>query len=173
MGKKKESDVKRHQVLGFRRAPLLVLLLLTAATTGCGQQTAPVHGKVTYKGKNLTMGSVIIVSEDGKITARGLIQSDGTFEIAKAPTGKVKLGVANPPPVGAPGGQALSGAPDDPERKQAAVLAAQFVPSPDIYTDPQKSGLTYEIPSAGMTINLDLQGTLPATGPAGKNRPLD
>jgi hypothetical protein len=128
---------------------------------------------VTYQGKNLTMGSVIIVSEDGKITARGLIQPDGTFEIAKAPTGKVKVGVANPPPVGAPGGQALSGAQDDPERKQAATVAAQFVPSPDIYTDPQKSGLTYEIPSSGMTIDIDLKGALPATAPGGKNRPLD
>jgi hypothetical protein len=165
--------VKRHQILGWRRTLPLVLLLAVAAG-GCGRKTtATVRGKVTYQGTPLTMGSVVMVSEDGKISARGQIQSDGTYQIANAPTGKVKVGVANPPPIGAPGGQPLSGSPNDPETKQAAALAAKYVPSPDIYTNPEKSGLSYEVPPGGGTIDIDLKGGRPAGGAGGGARPPD
>jgi len=133
-----------------------------------------VRGKVTFNGTPLTMGNVILMSEDGKTTARGMIQPDGTFEVAKAPTGKVKAGVSNPPPAGAPGGPPLGGAKDDPENKQAAELAGKYVPSPDIFNDPLKSGLTYEIPSGGTKLDIDLKGSMPggSTG-SGKGRVLD
>jgi len=167
---RRDLEVKRHPILGFRCA--LPLLLLAVAAGGCGRKTATVRGKVTYQGKALTMGNVIIVSEDGKATARGTIQPDGKYEVTKAPTGKVKVGVSNPPPAGAPGGQPLSGSPNDPETKQAAALAAAYVPSPDTYTNPEKSGLTFEVPSGGKTIDIDLQGPLPAV-PGGGPRPLD
>jgi len=155
--------VKRQQILNYRRVLPLVLLLAVAAG-GCGRKTAPVRGKVTYMGTPLTMGTVIIISDDGLTSVRGPIQPDGTYEIAKAPIGKVKVGVSNPPPMGAPGGQALSGSPDDPETKQAAALAAKYVPSPDTYTHPDKSGLTEEVPSGGATINIDMKGGLPVPG---------
>jgi hypothetical protein len=152
---------------------LLGLLLATAAGCG-GGKSATVRGKVSYQGKSLTMGNVILVSEDGQLSARGVIQPDGTYEIAQAPTGKVKVGVSNPPPPGAPGGQPLFGSLDDPETKQAVAMAAKYVPSPDIYTDPQKSGLTREVPSSGGTIDIDLTG--PLFVPAGRGsgaRPLN
>jgi hypothetical protein len=154
---------------------LLLVLLLAVAAAGCGGgKSATVRGKVSYQGKSLTMGSVILVSEDGQLSARGAIQPDGTYEITQAPTGKVKVGVSNAPPPGAPGGQPLVGPPDDPETKQAAAMAAKYVPSPDTYTDPQKSGLTREVPSSGGTIDIDLTG--PLVGPAGRGsgpRPPD
>jgi hypothetical protein len=154
--------VKSRQNLACRW-PVPLVLLLAVAVGGCGRKTAAVRGKVTYQGTHLTMGSVLMVSEDGKLTAHGLIQPDGTYEIARAPTGKVKVGVSNPPPAGAAGGQSLTGSPNDPEIKEAAARAAKYVPSPDTYTDPQKSGLTYEVPPAGATIDIDLKGQLPAS----------
>jgi hypothetical protein len=150
-----------------------LVLLVAVAAGGCGRKTAVVRGKVTYEGKPLTMGSVILVDEGGRFSARGPIQPDGTYEIANAPTGKVKMGVSNPPPVGAKGGQPLIGPKDDPETKQAAELAAKYVPSPDTYMDPEKSGLVHEVPADGATINIDLKGPLPKKGGAPAARPLD
>jgi hypothetical protein len=169
---RRERAVKRHSILGLRRA-LALVLLLAVAVVGCGHKTTTVRGKVTYQGTPLTMGSVIMISEDGKINARGSIQSDGNYVITNAPTGKVKVGVANPPPIGARGGQPLSGPPNDPETKQAAELAARYVASPDTYTDPEKSGLSYEVPSGGKTIDIDLKGAVSATpgGPGRKSAP--
>jgi hypothetical protein len=146
----------RHVTPGFRY--LLVLALLTAlAAAGCGGgKAAKVSGKVTYRGKVLTMGSVVLVGEDGH-SARGAIQPDGTYEIDRAPVGKDRAAVSNPPPAGARGGQALVGSPNDEEAKQARALAAQYVPTPEKYNDPQKSGLSFDVPSGGRTLDIDLQ----------------
>jgi len=157
--------MKRQQIVALGRTLLLVLLLVVAAGCG-GRKAATVRGKVTYKGAHLTMGNVIILSDD-KASARGQIGPDGTYEVLKAPTGKVKVGVSNPPPPGAPGGQPLSGPPDDPENKQAAELAKKYVASPDSYTNPEKSGLSFDIPSGGKQLDIDLTGTVSAPGGRG------
>lgn len=147
----------RYPTLRFQ-ALLGLALLSSVAAAGCGNRKAvAVRGKVTYRGAPLTMGSVVLISEDGQTSARGPIQPDGTYEIDKAPLGKVKAGVSNPPPPGARGGQPLSGPRNDPETKQARALAGQYVPTPEKYTDPQKAGLSYDIPSGGRTLDIDLR----------------
>src|SRR5207247_3784832 len=115
---------------------LLLVVLVAVAVAGCDRSSATVRGKVTYQGTPLTMGSVILLSEDGKTSARGAIQPDGTYEVTNVPKGKVKVGVSNPPPQGARGGVRPSGSPNDPEAQQAAELAAKHVPSPDSYNNP-------------------------------------
>ena len=147
----------RQRALGWR--PLVCLaLLLALAAAGCGgRKAAKVTGKVTYRGKALTMGSVVLVSEDGQTSVRGAIQPDGTYEITKAPVGKAQAAVSNPPPPGARGGQPLAGAPNDEEARQARALASQYVPTPEKYNDPKTSGLSYDIPSGGRTLDIDLQ----------------
>jgi hypothetical protein len=140
------------------RAVLGLALLSALAALGCGGgKAAKVTGKVTYRGKALTMGSVVLVSEDGKTSARGAIQPDGTYTIDKAPVGKVQAAVSNPPPPGARGGQPLGGAPNDEETKQARAVASQYVPTPEKYNDPKTSGLSFDIPSGGRTLDIDLQ----------------
>jgi len=147
----------RYPTLGGRA--VLSLALLSAVTAlGCGGgKAAKVSGKVSYRGKALTMGSVVLVSEDGKTSARGAIGPDGTYAIDKAPVGKVQAAVSNPPPAGARGGQPLGGATNDEETKQARAIAGQYVPTPEKYNDPKTSGLSYDIPSGGRTLDIDLQ----------------
>jgi hypothetical protein len=158
--------VRRQPTRGVRLI-LGLLLVLAAAATGCpGGGRAKVRGKVTYKGTPLTMGKVILVSEDGKVQDTAPIQPDGTFEMDKAPTGKVKVGVANPPPLGAPGGPPLTGSPNDEETKQARAIASKFVPSPQKYTDPDKSNLTATVNAGSNELNLDL-APVPGEAPPG------
>jgi hypothetical protein len=63
----------------------MTLLLLQ----GCGSSatsteglTVPVKGKITYKGKPLTSGTVVFEPEDAGREAHGKIQPDGTFELS-------------------------------------------------------------------------------------------
>jgi hypothetical protein len=142
----------------FRFRPSLALALVLAAAVGCGGgKGGTVRGKVTYRGTPLTMGNVTLVSEDGKILKTGQIQEDGTYQIPDAPTGHVKAAVVNPPPVGAKGGARLVGAPNDEETKLARAIAARYVPTPATYADPQKSGLSYDIPRRGGPLDIDLK----------------
>src|SRR5215813_7535464 len=86
------------------RAGALVSLVLFGAS-GCGGPTLfPVSGKVTYKdGKPVTAGFVIFEPLSQKISARGEIQADGSFQLGThrdndgAMEGDYKVLVAPPP----------------------------------------------------------------------------
>ena len=63
----------------------LVLVALSAFSgcggnsTSLGVSTAPVKGKVTYKGQPLTQGSISLEPENSGREAAGSIQPDGSF----------------------------------------------------------------------------------------------
>src|SRR5437899_2543704 len=87
------------------RAGALVSLVLFGAG-GCGGETVffPVSGKVTYKdGTPVTAGLVIFEPVDQKVSARGAIRPDGTFQLGThrdddgAMAGDYKVLVAPPP----------------------------------------------------------------------------
>ena len=85
-------------------AGALVSLVLLGAS-GCGSETFfPVSGKVTYKdGKPVTAGLVIFEPVSQKISARGEILSDGSFQLGThsntdgAMEGEYKVLIAPPP----------------------------------------------------------------------------
>jgi len=61
---------------------LVVGFCLMAFLPGCGRDgfgTAPVKGKITYKGKPLTTGTILFKPEGDKPSATGEIQPDGTY----------------------------------------------------------------------------------------------
>jgi hypothetical protein len=60
--------------------------------------SATVTGKVTFQGRPVIWGSVVLVGADGT-SAAGRIQPDGTFTVANAPTGEVSVAVASPDPL--------------------------------------------------------------------------
>jgi hypothetical protein len=86
------------------RAAALALLIFFAVG-GCGSQTYfPVSGSVTYKdGTPVTAGLVIFEPVSQKISARGEIKADGTFQLGThgdddgAMEGEYKVLVAPPP----------------------------------------------------------------------------
>jgi hypothetical protein len=86
-----------------RRCVAVVGLLLSLAAAGCGSGLYPVRGKVTFPdGTPMTEGTVVFESVDGDkpVTARGPIQSDGSYELGThkpgdgAPPGKYRVLVA-------------------------------------------------------------------------------
>jgi hypothetical protein len=64
---------------------LTVMIALLGTCSGCGTSVGagapliPVKGKVTYKGKPLSQGTVTFESQDSGKRARGKLQADGTF----------------------------------------------------------------------------------------------
>jgi hypothetical protein len=136
--------------VGWSASALLVLL----AALGCSSGSATVSGKVTYKGEPLPAGSVAIYGANGRVQS-GPIAGDGTYTIAKAPVGDVKMTVVtpNPSPETRQGKRGR-----DPIKHPGAADAApiKVVPIPDRYKEPDKSGLNFTLKSGEQTINLDL-----------------
>ena len=125
-------------------------LFLTLPLLGCGPDVIEVSGKVTFKGRPLSSGSVIFVGQDGqpKVSA---IAKDGSYLIKNAPIGPVKIGVASHltvPPGLNPLGKATSpgGHPKDDTEK-----------IPERYKLPENSGLTCPVERGSHTFNIDLK----------------
>jgi hypothetical protein len=140
----------------IRVSPLLVVGIFL----GCGTKTASVSGKVTYQGKTLTSGTVTFYSQDAKLQGSGNIGSDGTYTVTRAPVGKVKATVVvpvvvNPPAPAMKMDPAKMGSPEI--SKEAKATAVKPVAIPDKYSDPQNSGLEYEIKSQSNEINIELK----------------
>jgi len=72
-----------------RAATLAAILLATASAPGCGapeaaarlSTTVPVSGKVTYKGKPLTRGTIAFEPDAGR-EAHGEIGPDGAYSLS-------------------------------------------------------------------------------------------
>src|SRR5689334_16533406 len=76
---------------------LLIPAALIVLVGGCGGSSAKVTGKVTYHGRPVLSGAVIMVNEDGT-AASGVIQPDGTYTVEGVKRGHVKIGVTSPDP---------------------------------------------------------------------------
>jgi hypothetical protein len=69
---------------------------LALAACGCGGE-GDLRGKVTFNGKIVSFGTVLLVAPDG-LAKVGPIQADGSFHISKIPLGEVQLAVNSPDP---------------------------------------------------------------------------
>ena len=108
------------------------------AASGCGSPLQPVHGKVTLADGSPAVGSLVVFESQGEgktVTARGEVQSDGTYALGTyelgdgVPPGKYRALVAPPPVVNV----------DEPAR---APFARK-------YQDFQTSGLEFEVKPHG------------------------
>ena len=80
------------------RRPIPCLLgLVLVAVTGCGATTGDVTGTVTYQGKVVGSGEVIIAASDS-LPYYGAIQDDGSYIVPKVPLGSAKIAVVSPDP---------------------------------------------------------------------------
>ena len=149
----------RQTICATRRFLVGLAAASLVGALGCsaGDRPASVSGRVTYNGKTVTSGVVVLIGEDGKASDPGAVQPDGTYSIAKSPIGTVKVSFDNPPP---PESRTSSGGKlpaNDPEAKENAEAAARYVATPPKYKDPAQSGLTLEIKkgkNSGMDIEL-------------------
>jgi len=126
------------------------------AAAGCGGDTANVEGKVTYNGKPVVYGTVVVVGADG-IPKSGAIQPDGSYRVSGVPVGSARVAVTSPRPPGR-----------EPPRKRAPVsrdtvdedkpeaeppppaspdVIQNWVSLPEKFGDPNKSEVTVTVKS--------------------------
>ena len=146
-----------RQRAGVRFSGLLALAVLGVAGCAGGERPASVYGHVSYKGKPVTSGTVVFVSEDGKSSYPGQVQPDGSYAIAQAPVGEVRLSFDNPPPprTAPPLGQKPPA--NDPEYQEAAKAASLYVPTPVHFKDPDKSGIIFDLRRGSNECDIDLK----------------
>src|SRR5262245_12848649 len=145
----------------MKRTLALVAPVLAAALCGCGS-TATLGGKVTYQGRPVASGSVIVLHADG--TARsGVIQPDGTYAVEGVQRGHVRIGVLSPDPAHARSilHTGPRHAPDSHKsakdgRAPARPKAPGWFPLPHDLGDPEKSGLACDVTSAHTRHDIDM-----------------
>jgi hypothetical protein len=75
-------------------------LIAVAAMVAAGcSNSADVSGKVTYNGKPVVYGTVVVVGADG-LPRSGAIQPDGSYKVKAVPLGQAKVAVTSPRPPG-------------------------------------------------------------------------
>src|SRR5438132_13142015 len=99
------SSQRKRCGVRFALTPLFVVICLGPAGCTGRDRPASVSGKVTYNGKPVTSGIVVLVGKDGKTSDLGYVKDDGSYSIAKAPSGPVKVSFDNPAPPPVPKAQ--------------------------------------------------------------------
>jgi len=158
---------------GGLRQNSFVLVLCLLLTTGCSSK-GTVTGKVSYQGQTLKGGTVVFVPEGGGGVFRSTIAEDGAYTVAKVPPGLAKITVETKSlkPISIPGGankgaikstlppDIMKDAPPGTDLEKMFDFegpAKKYVPIPDKYSDPDKSGLTYTVKSGKQEHNIDLK----------------
>lgn len=135
--------------------PFVALVL-----AGCGNST-DVSGKVTYQGKPVVYGTVVILGSDG-IPKSGAIQPDGSFRVSGVKLGSAKVAVSSPQPPGSTPPKKARERGDDDDKPPPEVTPASpeviknWFPIPNKYGEPTKSELTVEVKS-GTPLDIDLK----------------
>lgn len=133
-------------------------LMALGLFVGCGDSTpqavieevVPVAGTLRFQGKPLEFFQVTLVPSDGRRAATGVTDKDGNFKLGTndlgdgAPPGTHKVAVVwvGPPAADAAGQEVVV---DDPSK-----LPKPSVAIPAKYNNPESSGLTLEVPAAGL-----------------------
>jgi hypothetical protein len=135
-------------------------LLAIPLVSGCGSNTATVTGTVTYKGKPVPGGSVVLYCADQQIV-RGLIGIDGRYTIPNVPCGQATVTVHSPSrlPEGLRIQQKLPPVQNGP---RPPILDATENPGrgggiPARYAIPDESGLVVVVTGRLLVFDIDLQ----------------
>lgn len=78
---------------------LSFVLLFSLILPGCSSANMPIGqlaGNVVYKKTVIRIGTVSVLSEDGKTRQQGAINAEGVYLVDKVPVGKVKITVQFP-----------------------------------------------------------------------------
>jgi hypothetical protein len=133
-------------------------LLLALTGVGCGG-VGNVSGKVTYDGKAVTYGTVVVYASDGR-PVYAEIQKDGTYDAQNVATGETKFTVHSPDPsipqqdLKKRGGGDSDRKPEDPKPTPAGK---KWFPIPGKYGDPLQSGLSLKVVRGNNPFDIDLK----------------
>ena len=113
-----------------------VLLALALLAAGCGGNNATISGKVTYKGRAVASGAVVVRNPDNT-ASKGAIQPDGTYAVSGVARGRVQIGV-------------LSARPEKERMRDGFALPRQ-------YGKPGVSGLECEVTGSRVTHDIEMK----------------
>lgn len=139
-----------------------LLLLPFGLMLGCGGSSkGTVSGKVLYKGQPLKGGNVAILSKAGGGNLTSSIQEDGSYSISKVPRGPAVITVETrsirPVPQKALPGPYARASKDTLPPGLVVGDAARYVPIPEQYADPEKSGLSLDVKGGPQPHDIDLK----------------
>ncbi|MBM3983864.1 MAG: carboxypeptidase regulatory-like domain-containing protein [Planctomycetes bacterium] len=141
------------------RARCCWVAVFAALAGGCGgPETATVSGRVTFRGKPVTSGSVIVYCSDKQIV-RGNIGSDGTYTIPNVPRGALAVTVQSHArvPAGMRLQQNLPPATGGPIPPTVSADDPACVALPPRYAVPEESGLSVQVERGLVTFDIDLK----------------
>jgi hypothetical protein len=132
-----------------RLRPLTGISLLILASVGCSGR-GDVSGKVTYKGKPLVFGTVLIQGSDGS-SQQGNIEKDGSFTVRGVAPGVARVAVNSPNP------RNITLVVKDPSKKREGYPDAPgWFDIPKKYENVESSGLKYTIKGGSNTIDIEM-----------------
>ena len=154
------TPLRRRQARSLGVAGFGLLLALTSL--GCGG-VGDVSGKVTYDGKAVTNGTVVVYASDGR-PIHADIQKDGTYVAPAVATGEAKFTVHSPDPTVPQqdlkkrgGGGDSERKPEDAKTTRPSVGGKKWFPIPEKYGDPLQSGLSLKVVRGNNPFDIDLK----------------
>jgi hypothetical protein len=141
------------QVFAARAFTIMALM----AATGCASRgSGNVTGRVTFKGKVVASGSVVMAADEGP-PATATIESDGSYVCRNVPAGAVRIGVVSP-------NDALEARERRAQKPgiEGAGDMGKFDPAkwfaiPSKYANYMNSPLTFEVKKGENTFDIDLE----------------
>lgn len=134
-------------------------LVVFVGLTGCSGKTN-LYGKVTYQGKPVTSGSVILVGPDG-VAGVGNIEEDGKYAVNGITAGTIKVGVSSPSPSQSKPSRAAARQPNPGGRGPAPAPNPRpdpkWFPIPDKFSDPEKSGVVITVGAGSVEHPIELK----------------
>jgi hypothetical protein len=140
---------------------LVVLLPAVLILPSCGSvKRGDVHGKVSYGGRPVIYGSVVLIgSDDMPVTGR--INSDGTYSVDGVPTGAVRVAVVSHDPARPKRHQRRinpkTAPPTLPQPTAPEVDRRKWFPLPKQYGQAGTSGIRTTVHSGDNTFDIDLK----------------
>jgi hypothetical protein len=144
-----------------------IAAVFLAVLSGCGQPRSQVHGTVRYQGKPLAEGTIVFLAPDNQAYPVK-IHSDGSYQIASLPRGRVRVGVqmaqprtpSRPPPSAKDTDSFTANAmktDDATKGRHKPPLSVPAVKFPPRYADPDQSGLNFDLQSSEQEYSVDLK----------------
>ena len=137
-------------------------VLAVLALAGCGKGHGVVTGTVTFQGRPLVYGSVVILASDG-IPRNAHILPGGSYTLPDVPCGDAKLAVHSPDPaqmdelLKAEKIKVQKGLSRSLDRKLPDIDRAKWFPIPPGYGDFEKSGLELSVQEGTNSFDLRLK----------------
>jgi hypothetical protein len=125
--------------------PRAACLVLALAWCGCGPSARPgqLTGKVRFRGKELSSGTVTFLGADGQ-TRSAAIAENGIYKVAGVAPGTARVAVESHPRL-------------PPGFVEPSAGDPGTIKLPPHYTKPETSGLTYEVKGGQETFDIDIK----------------